>query len=243
MGELEEGRWIWAAGLVLDSHSRSTLLNLAIFDLDNTLLADDSDYLWGRFLVEQGLVDGAAYERENQRFYQQYLAGTLDIYEFLAFQLRPLALHELSTLHALRDRFMEQKIQPIMLPRARALLQDHRAGGRTLVIITATNRFITAPIAAALGVHHLIATEPEMNDGRYTGSVAGLPCFREGKVQRLQQWLMEHGETLAGSWFYSDSHNDLPLLQRVTHPVAVDPDPILAQEAARRGWPVITLRD
>ncbi len=217
-------------------------VSLAIFDLDNTLLGGDSDYLWGRFLVAQGLVDGAHYERENQRYYDEYKAGTLDIYEFLAFSLRPLAEHPLAQLNVWRERFMAEKIAPLMLPAATALLDEHRRAGHTLLIITATNRFVTEPIAHALGVEHLLATDPELSEGRYTGQVAGTPCFREGKVVRLQAWLAASGHNLAGSWFYSDSHNDLPLLELVPNPVAVDPDDTLRSHAAMKGWPIISLR-
>jgi len=217
-------------------------LSLAIFDLDNTLLGDDSDYLWGQFLVQQNLVDGEHYQRENQRFLDEYKAGTLDIFEFLAFSLEPLTRLERDQLDRLHARFMEEKIRPVMQPAAFALLDKHRERGDTLLIITATNSFITAPIAHALGVDELIATEPEQVDGRYTGRVAGTPCFREGKVERLDQWLAEHDRSLDDSWFYSDSHNDLPLLERVTQPVAVDPDPELARHAEARGWPIISLR-
>ena len=215
---------------------------LALFDLDNTLLGGDSDYLWGRFLVEQGIVDGDAYEQQNQIFYDQYKAGTLDIQAFLAFSLRPLATHPPAQLYAWREEFLTRLIDPIVLPEARALVQRHRAAGDTPVIITATNRFVTAPIAARFGIEHLIATEAEMNGERYTGRSVGIPCFQSGKVERLQQWLREQGGDLVDSWFYSDSHNDLPLLERVAHPVAVDPDDKLAQYARRRGWPVMSLR-
>ena len=217
-------------------------MSLAIFDLDNTLLGGDSDYLWGQFLVEQGLVDGEHYERENQRFYDQYRAGTLDIHEFLAFMLRPLAETPLTELLAWRQQFMTGKIQAILLPKATELLDRHRARGDTLLVITATNRFITEPIAARLGVAHLLATEPEFIDGRYTGRTVGIPCFRHGKVARLDEWLTATGHDLADSWFYSDSHNDLPLLERVSHPVAVDPDDLLAEHARQHGWPIISLR-
>ncbi len=215
---------------------------LAIFDLDNTLLAGDSDYLWGVFLVEQGMVEREHYERENQRYYAQYQAGTLDIFEFLDFQLRPLAQHDLTTLHALRERFMREKIVPIMLPKARALIESHRERGHDLLIISATNRFITGPIAAAYGVPGLLASELEMKDGRYTGKVAGIPCYREGKVTRLEQWLGEKNMQPEESWFYSDSHNDILLLEKVTHPVAVDPDAQLLDYARKKDWPVISLR-
>lgn len=217
-------------------------MTLALFDLDNTLLAGDSDYLWGRYMVEQGLVDGAHYERENQRFYGQYQAGTLDIHEFLRFALAPLAQHDLATLQTWRARYLQEKIEPIVLPAAQALVERHRAQGDIPVIITATHRFITAPIAALFGVAHLLATEPELIAGRYTGAVSGVPCYREGKVQRLTTWLKEQNQNLEGSWFYSDSHNDIALLEKVSHPVAVDPDPILRRYAQDRGWAVISLR-
>lgn len=218
---------------------------LAIFDLDNTLLAGDSDYLWGVWLAERGLVDGTHYERENARFYEEYKEGRLDILEFLRFSLRPLSEHPLDQLHAWRACFLAEKIQPIVLSAGRTLLDRHRQAGDTLVIITATNAFVTAPIAAHLGVPHLIATEPELRDGRYTGAVAGVPCFQGGKVTRLRQWLASQagGGRLEDGYFYSDSHNDLPLLEQVGHPVAVDPDPVLADHAQVRGWPIISLRD
>lgn len=215
---------------------------LALFDLDNTLLAGDSDYLWGEFLVEQGVVDGEHYARENERFYREYQAGTLDIHAWLAFQLSPLAAHDPELMRDLRRRFLDEKIQPIVLPAARKLIERHRAEGDTPLIITATNSFITRPIAALFDISCLLATEPEVVDGRYTGRVSGVPCFREGKVARLSAWLSEHGLDLTGSWFYSDSHNDLPLLQLVEHPVAVNPDDTLAHIAARRAWPILDLR-
>ena len=217
-------------------------MSLAIFDLDNTLLADDSDYLWGQFLIEQGIVDGAAYERDNQQFYDDYRAGTLDIQEFLAFMLRPLAEHPLEQLLTWRAQFIEDKIRPILLPKATELLARHRTAGDTLLIITATNRFLTAPIAELLEVPHLLATEVEFTAGRYTGRPIGIPCFQHGKVERLSAWLAETGHNLDESWFYSDSHNDLPLLGQVSYPVAVDPDATLAEHAQERGWPIISLR-
>jgi HAD superfamily hydrolase (TIGR01490 family) len=216
---------------------------LAIFDLDNTLLDGDSDYLWGCFLVERGLVDGERYEAENRRFYDQYLNGSLDIHEFLRFQLQPLARYRREQLQQWRAQFLREKIDPILLPRARDLLERHRGQGDELLIITATNRFITGPIAERFAVPHLLATEPETTaNGEYTGGVSGTPCFQGGKVERLQTWLDERGLTLADSWFYSDSHNDLPLLEKVSHPVAVDPDDTLRAVAGTRGWPVISLR-
>ena len=217
-------------------------MTLAIFDLDNTLIGGDSDYLWGNYLVSEGLVDKDYYDRENRRFYEEYRQGTLDIYEFLNFSLRPLAENPLDVLLKLRDRFMVEMITPIILPASVALIDKHRNQGHTPLIITATNRFITEPIAQAFGVDQLLATDPEFNDGRYTGKVAGTPTFREGKVVRLRQWLSQNKANLDHSWFYTDSHNDLPLLEMVANPVAVDPDETLRQHAEMKGWSVISLR-
>ena len=214
---------------------------LAIFDLDNTLLAGDSDYLWGRFLVEKGAVDGAQYEQENERFYQQYKAGELDIHEFLRFSLAPLRKHPLPALKRWREEFLDTRIAPLITEAALSLVEKHRQAGDTLMIITATNAFVTRPIARRFGIEHLIASEPETLNGQYTGDVAGEPSFREGKVIRLQAWLEEQGQSLQDSWFYSDSHNDLPLLERVDHPVAVDPDEALTSIAKARNWPILQL--
>jgi HAD superfamily hydrolase (TIGR01490 family) len=219
-------------------------VNLALFDLDNTLLAGDSDFEWAQFLIEQGVLDAEVYEGRNQAFYDQYKAGTLDIHEFLDFQLKPLARHRRSVLDAWHREFMVRKILPIVRDSARALVARHLNDVR--VVITATNSFVTAPIAREFGIEHLIATEPEECAGEFTGSVRDTPCFREGKVQRLEAWLAREGRSLdwfEQSWFYSDSLNDLPLLTRVTHPVAVDPDDTLRDYAARHGWPVITLAE
>ena len=218
-------------------------MGLALFDLDNTLLTGDSDYLWGLFLVESGIVDGDQYERENDRFYQEYKEGRLNIYEFLQFSLRPLRENDSHKLQSLREEFLKKKIDPIIPEASRQLVKKHREAGDELLIITATNSFVTAPIAQRLGVRHLIATEPEVIEGQYTGKVAGEPCFREGKVKRLKLWLHEHQMDLEGSWFYSDSHNDIPLLEEVENPIAVDPDETLAELAEIRGWPIISLRD
>ena len=217
-------------------------MSIAIFDLDNTLLGGDSDALWGTFISEQGIVDAEFYAKENQRFYDEYQAGKLDIYEFLNFSLKPLSEHSLATLNRLHQQFVQEKIAPIMLPAAKELLKTHREQGHLLMIITATNRFVTAPIAKLFDVDVLIATDPEIINNRYSGKVAGTPCFQDGKVERLNQWLEENNRTLGESWFYSDSQNDLPLLERVNHPVAVDPDPSLAAHAVQQGWPLITLR-
>jgi HAD superfamily hydrolase (TIGR01490 family) len=222
---------------------RSSLVALAMFDLDNTLLAGDSDYLWGQHLVEFGVVDADAYAASNRRFYQDYLDGNLDIHAFLEFSLRPLAQHAPDLLHRWRAQFIADKIHPLVLPAARELIAEHRRRGDTLLIVTATNRFVTQPIADLLGIEHLLATEPEFLNGRYTGRVTGIPTFREGKVAALEDWVQRNGVALAGSWFYSDSHNDIPLLERVEHPVAVDPDTALRRHAERHGWPVISLRE
>ncbi|MBZ2170157.1 HAD family hydrolase [Marinobacter sp. F4216] len=218
-------------------------MTLAIFDLDNTLLAGDSDHAWGEFLVEEGIVDPEEYRKANDRFYQEYLNGELNILRYLSFALQPLAKHEMSQLLAWRDQFMEKKVRPMMQRKAGELLDTHRTLGHTLMIITATNHFVTEPIAAELGIEHLIATEPELKDGRYTGQVAGTPSFQDGKVSRLNHWLADTGESLDGAWFFSDSHNDVPLLEAVDNPVAVDPDPTLESLARKRNWKILSLRD
>ncbi len=179
-------------------------MTLAIFDLDNTLLAGDSDHAWGEFLVEESIVDAEEYRKANDRFYQEYLNGELDIMHYLSFALQPLARHDMKQLLAWREQFVEKKIQPMMLTNATKLLDSHRAQGHTLLIITATNRFVTEPVAELLGIEHLIATEPELVNGRYTGEVAGVPSFQDGKVTRLNDWLESTGESLEGAWFYSD---------------------------------------
>lgn len=217
-------------------------MTLAIFDLDNTLIAGDSDHLWGVFVCEQGLVDGDDFARRNEAFYADYQRGELDIDTYLRFALAPLAGRPQEQLAAWHAAFMREKIEPIMLPAAAELIARHRDRGDTLLIVTATNAFITRPIADALGVDNLLACEGEIVDGRYTGQPVGIPTYREGKVTRLEAWLAQTGLSMAGAWFYSDSHNDLPLLERVDNPVAVDPDDILAERARSEGWPVISLR-
>jgi HAD superfamily hydrolase (TIGR01490 family) len=220
-------------------------MRLALFDLDNTLLAGDSDYEWGQFLIDRGVLDRDAYEAQNRAYYDQYVAGTLDIHEYLGFALRPLAEHAPADLARWHDEFMRERILPMVAKPARALVRRHLERGDLCAIITATNSFVTGPIARHFGVEHLIATEPEAEGGRFTGRVAGTPCFREGKVRRLDEWLARHGRRLPDfeeASFYSDSHNDLPLLERVSRPVAVDPDEKLRAEADRRGWEVISLR-
>lgn len=221
----------------------TTPLRLALFDLDNTLLAGDSDFEWAQFLIDQGVLDREVYEARNQHFYDQYKAGSLDIHEFLDFQLKPLARHSRAQLDAWHREFMATRIIPMVAPGTAELLRRH--AGDTCMIVTATNSFVTAPIAAHLGVPHLIATEPEAVNGEFTGGVAGMPSFREGKVTRLEQWLAARAlnwADVAESWFYSDSLNDLPLLAKVNHPVAVDPDATLRAHAELHGWPVMSLR-
>jgi HAD superfamily hydrolase (TIGR01490 family) len=218
-------------------------MRLAIFDLDHTLLAGDSDHLWGEFMIAQGLVEGDSYKRQNDRFYADYQAGTLDIAAYTRFALEPLVRLGAEKLLPLRERFVAEVIDPIVAPAAPALLERHRLQGDELLIITATNRFVAEPIAQLLGVDQLLATDPERVNGRYTGAIAGIPCYREGKVRRLEQWVAEQGERPAHVTFYSDSHNDLPLLRQAQKPVAVDPDAELGAEAARQGWLVISLRE
>ena len=217
-------------------------MSLAIFDLDNTLIHGDSDHAWGEFLCEKGLVDRAEYGRANDYFYEQYINGTLDINEFLEFALRPLAQMSKAELDALHQQFMQEKFAAMMLPKAKELLANHKAAGDYLLIITATNRFVTEPIAKALAVDEMLATEAEMIDGEYTGKVADIPCFQEGKVTRLKRWLENNDFSLEDSYFYSDSHNDLPLLQIVDNPVAVNPDETLEQHASEQLWPILDLR-
>ena len=217
-----------------------TPVDLALFDLDHTLLDGDSDSLWGRYLVRQGVLDGEEYRRASAKYHAAYVSGELDIHEFLAFGLRPLTDHSRGQLEAWRARFVQECILPRIPAASRELLARH--AGHTCIIITATNSFVTTPIAAEFGVPHLIATEPEEVDGRYTGRVAGVPCFRGGKVTKLQAWLEARSQTAGETWFYSDSHNDLPLLEQVTHPMAVNPDEVLARVARERGWPTLRLK-
>jgi HAD superfamily hydrolase (TIGR01490 family) len=215
---------------------------LAIFDLDNTLIAGDSDHGWGEFLVANDKVDANHYQKMNDQFYADYEAGCLDILAYLEFSLAPLAATSMEELAALHLKFMQQIISPLRLPKAEALIEQHRQAGNRLLVITSTNRFIVEPICQALGIDELLATDPEIIDGRYTGKIVGTPTYQEGKVERLKLWLSENNESLAGSYFYSDSINDLPLLLEVDKPVAVDPDDALSAEAASRGWDIISLR-
>jgi len=218
-------------------------MRLALFDLDNTLLAGDSDFEWAQFLIAQGVLDREVYEARNQQFFEQYKAGTLDIHEFLDFQLKPLSRHPRKQLEDWHREFMRLHIHPIITQKARDLVKSHCHDAR--VIVTATNSFVTYPIAREFGIEHLIATEPEEVSGEFTGRVLGVPSFREGKVTRLEAWLSERGlawSSFEQTWFYSDSLNDIPLLSKVTDPVAVDPDETLKETALEKGWSIISLR-
>jgi len=217
-------------------------VTLAIFDLDNTLIGGDSDHLWSQFLVEENIVKDADFAERGSRFHAQYARGELDINAYLHYALGPLAGQPMEVLAEWHRHFMRTRIAPIMLPKAGELLEHHRAQGHVLLIITATNHFITRPIADALGVEHLLACEAEIVDGLYTGEPCGVPTFQAGKVTRLREWLAPRELNLDGAWFYSDSHNDLPLLELVDHPVAVDPDERLQARAETLGWPIISLR-
>ncbi len=220
-------------------------MNLALFDLDHTLLAGDSDLEWGEFLIALGVLDRATYEPARLAFDADYHAGLLDLDSFYALQLGLLARHPRAALEAWRDEFVETRIRPLVAPGARALVRRHLEAGALAALVTATNAFVTAPIGRELGIPHLVATVPVFDGQRFTGEVRGTPAARDGKVARVEAWLESLGlwwTSFGESWCYSDSHNDLPLLTRVTHPVAVDPDDTLRRHALERGWPVISLR-
>jgi HAD superfamily hydrolase (TIGR01490 family) len=220
-------------------------MNLALFDLDNTLLTSDSDFEWSQFLIEKKVLDRKEYESRNLEFYEQYKSGILDINQFLNFQLQPLSRYPRIQLNAWHNEFMAKKIMPHIAPGAYKLINEHMLGGDLCIIITATNRFVTEPIAKMLGINNLIATDLDQEDGEFNGQVLGTPCFREGKITRLEDWMDEHNLTWLSfleSWFYSDSLNDIPLLNKVTKPVAVDPDSTLEKYAKKNNWPIISLR-
>lgn len=220
-------------------------MNLALFDLDNTLLAGDSDFQWGQFMIAEGLLDRNEHHDRNVAFHNDYKQGKLDIEAFLKFQLRPLSQHSHQFLDELHLKFMQNVIRPMITDKARALVEKHRAAGDLMMVITATNSFITNPIAAEFGIPYLIGTDPEEKNGEFTGGFVGVPSFQEGKVTRLNQWLEARGEKLgdfAVSYFYSDSHNDLPLMKLVTNPVAVDADETLTAYAKENNWPLMSLR-
>jgi len=218
-------------------------MSLAIFDLDNTLIGGDSDYLWGEFLCDEGIIsDRQSFEKKNDYFYQQYELGSLDIYAWAEFSFEILSHYSINELEAFHLKFMAQKIKPILLEKAQDCINSHKENGDTVLVITASNTFVTAPIVKRYGINHLIATEPEIVSGRYTGKVSGIPCFKSGKIENLMPWLVRNGESLKGSTFYSDSHNDLPLLELVDNPVAVNADKILAKIAQTKDWDILNWR-
>lgn len=220
-------------------------MDLVLFDLDNTLLAGDSDFEWAQFLITKGVLDREVYEARNQAFYDQYKAGTLDIFEFLDFQLKPLARHSRAQLDAWHREFLDSRIRPMMTPQSQALVKSQLESGAIVAIVTATNSFVTGPIARAFGIPHLVATVPAQENGAFTGKPRGTPAFKAGKIERVEAWLESLGlcwESFDKSSFYSDSHNDLPLMKKVNNPVAVDPDDTLRAHATAQGWPVISLR-
>ena len=216
---------------------------LAIFDLDNTLLNGDSDHAWGEYLVQHGKVDAKTYQEANDYFYQQYKQASLNIYEYLEFALKPLTEHDATTLNAWHNEFMQTTVEPMLQKKAFKLLEKHRDAGDFLLIITATNAFVTHPIAKRLSVDAILATDPEVIDGKYTGGIAGIPCFQSGKITRLNAWLEDQNFDLNNSYFYSDSINDLPLLEIVDNPIIVDGDELLLEQGSKNNWPCISLRD
>ena len=218
-------------------------MSLAMFDLDNTLIGGDSDYLWGEFLCEKGIIeDTASFQKMNEYFYQQYEVGKLDIYAWAEFSFKVLTEYSIDELNDLRQNFIHQKIEPIFLDKAQSCINQHKENGDTVLVITASNTFITAPIAKMYGINHLLATEPEFKDGHFTGKVSGTPCFQSGKIDNLMPWIEKHNKNLKGSYFYSDSHNDLPLLELVDNPVAINGDPRLTSTANKNGWPNLDWR-
>ena len=210
---------------------------LAIFDLDNTLIGGDSDYLWGEFLCDEGIItDRESFQKMNDYFYHQYEIGELDIYAWAEFSFKVLSEHSFDKLNQLRKDFMETKIRPIFLEKAQNCIDNHKKNGDSVLVITASNTFVTQPIVEMYGIEHLLATEPEFVSGRFTGKVSGIPCFQSGKIDNLMPWLVTNNENLIGSYFYSDSHNDLPLLELVDNPIVINGDPILIAAANENGW-------
>lgn len=218
------------------------MTDLAIFDLDDTLLDGDSDYAWGQYVIAQGWVDRPAYEQKNRYFMDQYAAGNLDIHEYIAFICQPLLDKSLAVLQQVRTQYINDTVKPMLTKGAQDLIQRHREQEHYCLIITATNSLITEPLPRVLGVDHLLGTDLEVIDGHVTGRIQGTPCFQKGKVARLQQWLAEQSITFEQTYFYSDSHNDLPLLETVDYPHAVNPNDTLRQVAQDRHWPILNLR-
>ena len=224
---------------------KDTNVKLVIFDLDNTLIAGDSDHAWGEFLISKELVDPIVYAQKNDHFYLQYQQQTLDIHEYQAFVLAPLIKLDHQTKQALHDEFMQTVVADLRLEKSDKLIKKHTDAGDKLIIITATNSFISAPIGKWLGIDIVIATDPEIVDGKFTGKLSGTPCFQAGKITRLNEWLagQNQEQNTIEITFYSDSINDLPLLEHVDHPVAVDPDDSLRTHAIAKNWPILSLRD
>ncbi|WP_416396808.1 HAD family hydrolase [Allohahella sp. A8] len=221
-------------------------MKLALFDLDNTLLDGDSDYLWGEYMCDNGIVEREGYAKGNEQFHEDYREGRLDIRAYLRFALEPLSRHKVEDLHRHRAAFIDTEIRRRISNASLALVEEHRQAGDQLIMITATNDFVTRPIADLFGIDVLLASDAEMKDGCYTGQATGTPCFQEGKLKKLEAWLRSKGvedieELLKTASFYSDSRNDLPLLERVGRPVCVNPDPVLLAAAQSKAWPVITL--
>ena len=221
-------------------------MNLALFDLDNTLLRGDSDYNWSKFLIKNGLLDKEEHEKQNEIFYQDYKDGCLDIYKFCEFQFRPFTSIKRAQLNRLREQYVAEVIKPLVTKKSLSLVKSHQKNNDLCIIITATNSYITKPIASLFDVDILIGTDPEEIDGNFTGHVSGIPSFQDGKITRLKAWLDDHKylfDSFKHTYFYSDSQNDLPLLNSVSNPVCVDPDPILESKAKENGWPIISLND
>ena len=219
-------------------------MELALFDLDNTLLTGDSDHAWAEFLIGLGVLDRETFQSRNRAFYEQYKAGCLNIQEYLAWQLGTLATLPRSQLDKWREQYVENVIRPLIPESARQLIKQHQAQGHLLAIVTATNSFVTGPIAREFGVEHLIGTIPAQQNGQFTGQTRGLPAFQAGKIARTESWLESLGYywgSFEKAWFYSDSHNDLPLLSHVSHPVAVNPDSQLLKHAQEHNWPVLKI--
>ena len=218
-------------------------MTVAIFDLDNTLIGGDSDYLWGEFLCDEGIItDRESFQKMNDYFYHQYEIGELDIYAWAEFSFKVLTEFSFDELSDLRQKFVYTKIKPIFLEKAQSCINGHKENGHQVLVITASNTFITKPVVEMYGIRHLLATEPEFKSGRFTGKVSGIPCFQSGKIDNLMPWLEKNNESLIGSYFYSDSHNDLPLLELVDNPIAVNSDEILTSTAQENGWQVLDWR-
>jgi len=217
---------------------------LAIFDLDNTLLAGDSDHRWGEFLCDVGLANAEAFRQKNDAFYADYQAGSLDMTAYLDFVLEPLTGMARSAVRSLQRQFVAECVEPMLLDKAFDLLNEHRIKGDTLLMMTATHAVVAEPVAARLGFEHWLGSGVGIVDECYTGKAEGNPCFQQGKVDHLADWRSRHPEIadLDDCWFYSDSHNDLPLLSAVGHPVAVDPDDTLRAHAEVNDWQIMSLR-